>query len=95
MIALEARGLVVEVGGKIVVDDLTFDLRAGDKIGVVGRNGAGKTSTMTVLAGEEEPAGGSIVPSDCDSVASVARRPNKRRETSKSASSSTTSRTAT
>jgi ATPase subunit of ABC transporter with duplicated ATPase domains len=60
MIALEARGLVVEVGGKIVVEDLTFDLRPGDKVGVVGRNGAGKTSTMKVLAGEEEPAGGSI-----------------------------------
>jgi ATPase subunit of ABC transporter with duplicated ATPase domains len=61
MIALETRGLVVEVGGKIVVDDLTFDLRPGDKVGVVGRNGAGKTSTIKVLAGEEEPAGGSVL----------------------------------
>ena len=61
MIALEARDLVVEVGGKIVVDGLSFDLRAGDKIGVVGRNGAGKTSTMKVLAGEDEPAGGTVV----------------------------------
>ena len=61
MIALEARDLVVEVGGKIVVRDLSFDLRAGDKIGVVGRNGAGKTSTMKVLAGEEEPGGGTLV----------------------------------
>jgi ATPase subunit of ABC transporter with duplicated ATPase domains len=61
MIALEARDLVVEVGGKIVVESLTFDLRPGDKIGVVGRNGAGKTSTMKVLAGEDEPAGGSVL----------------------------------
>ena len=61
MIALEARDLVIEVGGKIVVRDLSFDLRAGDKIGVVGRNGAGKTSTMKVLAGEEEPGGGTLV----------------------------------
>jgi ATPase subunit of ABC transporter with duplicated ATPase domains len=61
MIALEARDVVVEVGGAIVVEGLSFDLRAGDKVGVVGRNGAGKTSTMKVLAGEEEPAGGSIV----------------------------------
>jgi len=60
-IALEVRDLEVEVGGKIVVEGLTFDLRAGDKVGVVGRNGAGKTSTMKVLAGEDEPAGGSIV----------------------------------
>jgi ATPase subunit of ABC transporter with duplicated ATPase domains len=61
MIALEARDLVVEIGGKIVVEGLTFDLRPGDKVGVVGRNGAGKTSTMKVLAGEEEAAGGTVV----------------------------------
>ena len=61
MIALEARDLVVEVGGKIVVDGLSFDLRTGDKIGVVGRNGVGKTSTMKVLAGEDEAAGGTVV----------------------------------
>ena len=60
-IALEARNLDVEIGGKIVVEALTFDLRAGDKVGVVGRNGAGKTSTIRVLAGEEEPAGGTVV----------------------------------
>jgi ATPase subunit of ABC transporter with duplicated ATPase domains len=61
VIALEARDLVIEVGGKIVVSDLSFDLRDGDKIGLVGRNGAGKTSTMKVLAGEAEPGGGSLV----------------------------------
>src|SRR4051812_50027090 len=61
MIALEARDLVVEVGGKIVVSELSFDLRSGDKIGVVGRNGAGKTSTMKVLAGESEAGGGTLI----------------------------------
>ena len=61
MIALEARDLMIEVGGKIVVSDLSFDLRDGDKIGLVGRNGAGKTSTMKVLAGEDEPGGGTLV----------------------------------
>jgi ATPase subunit of ABC transporter with duplicated ATPase domains len=61
MIALEVRDLIVEVGGKIVVASLSFDLRPGDKVGVVGRNGAGKTSTMKVLTGEAEPAGGSVL----------------------------------
>jgi ATPase subunit of ABC transporter with duplicated ATPase domains len=60
MSTLEVRALSVEVGGKIVVDDLSFALRSGDKVGVVGRNGAGKTSTLRVLAGEEEPAAGSV-----------------------------------
>jgi ATPase subunit of ABC transporter with duplicated ATPase domains len=61
MIALEARDLAVEVGGKILVEGLTVDLRTGDKVGMVGRNGAGKTSTMKVLAGEDEPAAGSVI----------------------------------
>jgi ATPase subunit of ABC transporter with duplicated ATPase domains len=60
MTVLEVRDLTVEAGGAPVVRDLTFDLRAGDKVGVVGRNGAGKTSTLKVLAGEEPPAGGSV-----------------------------------
>jgi ATPase subunit of ABC transporter with duplicated ATPase domains len=61
MSALEVRGLSVEVGGKVVVVDLSFTLRAGDKMGVVGRNGAGKTSLLRVLAGEELPLTGSVV----------------------------------
>ena len=61
MSTLEVRDLVVEAGGVTVVDDLSFDLRPGDKVGVVGRNGAGKTSLLKVLAGEEPAAAGSLV----------------------------------
>ena len=58
---LEVHDLVVEVGGRSVVEGLRLALRPGDKVGVVGRNGAGKTSTLRVLAGELTPAGGSVV----------------------------------
>jgi ATPase subunit of ABC transporter with duplicated ATPase domains len=57
---LELRDLSVEVGGRIVVRDLTFQLATGDKVGVVGRNGAGKTSLLRVLAGEELPVAGTV-----------------------------------
>ena len=60
MISLEASGLMVEAGGLPVVRDLDLVLTAGDKVGVVGRNGAGKTSTLRVLAGEMDPAAGSV-----------------------------------
>ena len=60
-IALEVRDLEVEVGGRTVVHDLSFDLRAGEKMGVVGRNGAGKTSTLRVLAGELPAAAGHVI----------------------------------
>ena len=61
MSTLEVHDLEVEAGGKTVVEHLTFSLRPGDKMGVVGRNGAGKTSTLKVLAGEAPAAGGSAI----------------------------------
>jgi ATPase subunit of ABC transporter with duplicated ATPase domains len=61
MTTLDVRGLSVEVGGKTVVQDLTFTLGAGDKMGVVGRNGAGKTSLLKVLGGEDLPLAGTVI----------------------------------
>jgi ATPase subunit of ABC transporter with duplicated ATPase domains len=60
MIALEARGLSVEVARRPVLEGFTLALGAGEKVGVVGRNGAGKTSLLKVLAGEEPPMAGSV-----------------------------------
>jgi ATPase subunit of ABC transporter with duplicated ATPase domains len=57
---LEAAALSVEAGGRIVVDVLDLVLGPGDKVGVVGRNGAGKTSTLRVLAGEAPAAAGTV-----------------------------------
>jgi len=51
----------VEVGGRLTLVEASFTVRAGDKVGLVGRNGAGKTSLLKVLGGEAEPAGGAIV----------------------------------
>ena len=52
----EARQLSVEVGGRLTLEEASFTVRAGDKVGLVGRNGAGKTSLLKVLGGEV-PAG--------------------------------------
>ena len=60
MNALEVTDLSVEVGGTIVVRALDLTLSAGDKVGMVGRNGAGKTSTLKVLAGEMPVAAGRV-----------------------------------
>jgi ATPase subunit of ABC transporter with duplicated ATPase domains len=58
--ALEVSGLSVEAGGMNVVEGLDLTITAGDKVGVVGRNGAGKTSTLEVLAGEMPVAAGTV-----------------------------------
>ena len=48
---LQVRGLAVEVAGRVLVEDVNFTIRARDKVGLVGRNGAGKTSLLRVLGG--------------------------------------------
>jgi ATPase subunit of ABC transporter with duplicated ATPase domains len=48
---LAVRNLTVEVGGTLVVEGASFTVRAGDKVGLVGRNGAGKTSLLRVVGG--------------------------------------------
>ncbi len=58
---LAAHMLSVEVGGRLVVDEATFTVRAGEKVGLVGRNGAGKTSLLKVVAGEAPAAGGVVL----------------------------------
>ncbi|MGH7904717.1 MAG: ABC-F family ATP-binding cassette domain-containing protein, partial [Candidatus Dormibacteraceae bacterium] len=57
---LQVRELAVEVGARRVVEEASFTVRAGDKVGLVGRNGAGKTSLIKVLAGDALPAAGLI-----------------------------------
>jgi ATPase subunit of ABC transporter with duplicated ATPase domains len=58
---LQAQGLTVEVGGRRVVADATFTVMPRDKVGIVGRNGAGKTSLFKVLGGAAEPAAGKVL----------------------------------
>ena len=58
---LQARNLSVEVGGRLTLEEASFAVRAGDKVGLVGRNGAGKTSLLKVLGGEREPAAGVVL----------------------------------
>ena len=79
MTTLDVRDLSVEVGGKTVVSDLSFTLRAGDKVGVVGRNGAGKTSLLKVLAGEDLPLRGTVTSAGRDRIPAAGPPPASRR----------------
>jgi ATPase subunit of ABC transporter with duplicated ATPase domains len=57
---LQVRNLSVEVGGRLTLEEASFTIRAGDKAGLVGRNGAGKTSLIRVLAGQNPPFAGAV-----------------------------------
>jgi ABC-type multidrug transport system ATPase subunit len=58
---LQVQGLSVEVGGRLIVDGTSFTVMPRDKVGLVGRNGAGKTSLFKVLGGAAEATGGKVV----------------------------------
>jgi ATPase subunit of ABC transporter with duplicated ATPase domains len=57
---LSVRGLTVEIGGTTLIEGAGFSVRAGDRVGLVGRNGAGKTSLLRVLGGMSAPKAGVI-----------------------------------
>lgn len=50
-VALRAESVSYSVGGKRLVDDVSYECRGGEVFGVVGPNGAGKTTLMQVAAG--------------------------------------------
>src|SRR2546422_6613991 len=58
---LQVRGLAIDVAARRVLSDAGFTVAAGDKVGLVGRNGAGKTSLLKVLAGDDDAAGGLVL----------------------------------
>jgi branched-chain amino acid transport system ATP-binding protein len=47
-------------GGLVAVEDLSFDVQAGEVIGLMGPNGAGKTTLLNVIAGEYRPDSGAV-----------------------------------
>ena len=58
---LQVRNLSIDVAARRVLSDASFTVAAGDKVGLVGRNGAGKTSLLKVLAGEHDPEAGLVL----------------------------------
>ncbi len=61
---LEVEALAVGYGGEPVLEDVSFRLHAGERIGVLGPNGGGKSTLFRALLGELAPAGGRIRSAD-------------------------------
>ena len=58
---LELRDLSLAVPGKSLVRGLTFAVRKGERIGVLGPNGCGKTTLLRAITGQQAPASGQVV----------------------------------
>jgi branched-chain amino acid transport system ATP-binding protein len=57
---LEVEHLTKRFGGITAVDDLSFGLREGEVLGVIGPNGSGKTTTFDLISGFLVPDGGAV-----------------------------------
>jgi len=59
---LEIHNLCKSYGENLLVDDFTYIFKRGEKVGITGGNGTGKTTFLNMLVGLERPDKGSITP---------------------------------
>ncbi len=60
MISLQIENLTKSVGDRLLFGDVTLGVNEGDKIGIIAKNGAGKSTFLRILAGKEDYDSGKI-----------------------------------
>ena len=58
---ISINNLTVSYGGFTLLDDINFHISDGDRIGLVGKNGAGKSTILKLITGQESPTSGKIM----------------------------------
>ncbi len=57
---IEVRGVGMELGGRTLFRDVSLDLQAGERLGIVGRNGLGKSTLLKIMLRQLEPTSGEV-----------------------------------
>ncbi|MUG46832.1 ribosomal protection-like ABC-F family protein [Paenibacillus woosongensis] len=57
---IQCKSVQKYYGAELVLSDVTFEIKSGERVGLIGRNGTGKTTLMRLLSGSETPDHGSI-----------------------------------
>ena len=60
MIALSASDINLSFGTDVILKDISFAVNDGDRVGIIGVNGAGKTSLFKIITGEYAPDSGAV-----------------------------------
>lgn len=58
---LQLEGLTKSVGDRMLFSDITFGINEGDKIGIIAKNGTGKSTLLDVIAGRNDADSGNII----------------------------------
>ena len=77
---ISAEHLSINFGSRQLLDDVDFYLNEGDKTGVIGINGTGKSTFLKVLAGKLPPDSGTIARKPNLQVSVLAQNPDMRDE---------------
>ena len=76
MIALSASGIGLSFGAEDILRDISFAVNEGDRVGIIGTNGAGKTSLFRIITGEYTPDTGSVYIMKGATVGILEQNPN-------------------
>ncbi len=57
---IELRDVSIDLGGRRLIDQLTLNLAAGERLGIVGRNGLGKSTLLKIMLGQVAPTSGEV-----------------------------------
>ena len=57
---IQVSNLSKAYGTQVIFDDVSFAINAGERVGLVGRNGHGKTTLLRIITGEERPDEGTV-----------------------------------
>ena len=60
MTLIAVSQVAVEFGATTIFEDITFTVAAGERWGIVGRNGTGKTTLFSLITGERRPTRGQV-----------------------------------
>ena len=58
---LQVEGLTKSYGDRVLFGDISFGIDQGEKVGLVARNGTGKSTFLDILTGRESPDSGSVI----------------------------------
>ena len=57
---ISINNLTVAYGGFVLLNDINFHISESDKIGLVGKNGAGKSTILKIICGLQHPTAGKV-----------------------------------
>lgn len=74
-VLLQIENLTKSVGDRVLFENLSFGIEEGDKIGIVAKNGTGKTTLLNIISGKESTDEGKVISRDGIKICNLSQLP--------------------